>query len=216
MKTSHPGLSYRVFVAVALVLLQACNEPPLYETRARNFLEGNDVPEATIERLVRRQPLSDAEVEQMASYRKVIPVLHLLGANPATPELMMRQLAEHPSFEVRTGVAGNPKAPLDLLLSLRVPGKYHTVNHYLARNPAMPHDMLMNMYRAGEATELGFAMNPNCPPELMPSLAASEHELTRYWLARNPGLPETLRRSLLQDDSERVREAAQAGLESKS
>lgn len=197
---------------LAALGLSGCNEPPLYETRARDFLEGHDVPAATIERLVRRQPLSEAEISQIAAFRKVIPLLHLLGANPATPETMLRQLAEHPSFEVRTGIAGNAQAPLDLLLSLRVRGSYHTVNHYLARNPAVPQDILMDMYRSGEATELGFAMNPNCPPELMASISTSDHELTRYWLARNPGLTEPLRRSLMKDASERVREAAARGM----
>lgn len=202
------ALQIWMLLGVLVVGLSGCNEPPLYESRARDFLEKQGVANPTIERLLRRRPLSAAEIHQLAAFRKVIPVLHLLGANPATPETMLRQLAEHPSFEVRTGIAGNPHAPVDLLLGLRVRGSYHTVNHYLSRNPSVPANVLIEMFRSGEATELGFAMNPRCPPELMTRIAASEHELTRYWLARNPGLTESVRLTLQQDPSERVRTAA--------
>lgn len=193
-----------ILPVVLLLALAACNEPPLYPTRARDFLQEQGVAEATIERLVRRRPLAVAEVELLSGYDNV-PVLHLLGANPATPEPLLRRLGAHSNFEVRTGIAGNPRAPVDLLLGLRTKGKYTTVNEVLARNPRLPEDVIREMRRNGEAQDLGFAMNPALPEDLMREIAGSDKELTRHWLARNPSLPDDVIGRLANDPAPFVR-----------
>lgn len=194
------------FVAHAILIsLAACNTPPLYQQRARAFLQREGVAGDVIRRLTTRQPLEPDVAARLAQYDNVA-VLHLVGANPGTPTEIVAQLARHENFEVRTGVAVNSNAPLDVLLSLRTPGEYTTVNHALARNPRLPQELLMEMYRNREAGIGSFGMNPNCPPELMRRIAAEGDEVERAWLATNPSLPEDLARQLAEDDSPVVRD----------
>ncbi len=192
-------------VIAASVFFGACNTPPLYQSKARAFLQRQGIPSETVEKLTLRQPLDPATAERLSRYDNVA-VLHLVGANPGTPVALIERLAKHENFEVRTGVAVNPAAPLDVLLSLRTSGAYTTVNHALARNPRLPHTVLMEMYRDGEAGAGSFAMNPNCPPELMRRIAAAGDEIERAWLATNPNLPEDLARRLAEDESRLVRD----------
>lgn len=91
------------------------------------------------------------------------------------------------------------------LLALRVAGRYATMNEYLARNPALPREIIVAMYRGGEANKVAFAMNPALPEDLMREIAASDKDLDRTWLAANPSLPADLVASLAQDPAENVR-----------
>lgn len=198
----------RFLTALLLVALSACDDPSLYEMNAREFLETKGVDIEIIERLTMRMPLDGALLGTLARYGN-ISVLHLVGENPGTPGQLLAQLAGHDSLEVRTGVAVNPNTPLDALLKLRMPGRYTTQNNALARNPALPPSVLLEMYRSGEAGAISLGMNPNSPPELLRSIASGGTELDRSWLATNPGLPEDVARLLADDPSRMVREHLQ-------
>lgn len=189
-----------------LLAAAACtvNAPPLYEARARAFLEKRGVAADLIARLEERRPLRAAEAHALARYDDVA-VLHLVGNNAGTPREVLERLSRHVDFEVRTGVAYNASAPLELLLPLRTPGQYSTVNETLARNPRLPQELLREMVRNGEAQRVSLAMNPNCPREIMAEIAASGNDLERTWLAANPGLPPELVRRLEADPLELVR-----------
>lgn len=182
------------------IALQACNAPPLYETRAEEYLAKRGVPSALITRLAERSPVSAKEAEALARYDDSA-VLHLLASNPSLPAALILSLAKHPDEEVRWGIAYNPSAPLATLSSLRMPGRYSTMNEYLARNPRVPAAMLMEMYRSGEANKVSFGMNPACPREIMDEIATNGTDLDRTWLAANPGLPPELIAVLVRDPS---------------
>lgn len=201
-------------LAFALLLI-ACNAPPMYETRAQEYLEKQGVSSSLILRLVERKPLAEheaARLEELSSgwIGQLLPgnpntaVLHLLASNPGIPAPMIARLAANRDEEVRWGVAYNPSAPVGMLLSLRTPGKYSTMNEYLARNPKIPTDVLVQMYRNREANRSGFAMNPNCPAELMREIEAQGSDLDRTWLAANPALPADLIARLACDPSTQV------------
>ncbi len=199
MKLSKP-----IVLLFLLAFLAGCNEPPRYTENAREFLRTQGISNDVIEKLATRQPLEPDVAELLSRYEN-IGVLHLLGENPSTPQAILDRLARHRNFEVRTGVAGNPNLSLDLLLALRTPGKYTTVNTVVARNPRLPRAVIWEMHKNGEAGYLYFGMNQNCPPELMREIAAKGDWLARGYLAQNPNLPEDVIQKLAQDKSEDVR-----------
>lgn len=202
MKSIKPNL---LLIFVFLLAGAGCNAPPLYEKHAREFLQQQGVSAEIISRLTQRKRLAPAEVQQLAQYENVA-VLHLLGANAGTPPAIISRLAGHRNFEVRTGIAVNPNTPLELLLSLREPGKYTTLNDMLARNPQLSPALLQEMYKNGETGFVSLGLNPNCPPEIMREIARKGNEIDRAWLARNPNLPPDLVQQLAQDESKLVRD----------
>jgi hypothetical protein len=197
-------------IIISTVLLVGCNvnEPPMYGRDARAFLQAQGVDAAIAEKLAKHETLTEAEVVTLQGYEN-IAVKHLLGANLGTPPELLSTLAKHPHFEVRTGVASNPKTPLADLLSLRVPGRYDTVNAVLSGNPMLPQTLLREMYNTGEAGVLGLASNPNLPEDLMRAIDKKGGELEHATLARNPKLPRDLLDKYLADKREVVRVHAQ-------
>jgi hypothetical protein len=191
-------------LALIGVLLAACNSPPLYQTRAQDFLQRKGVSQATITRLIQRQPLAADEAVRLEGFRDPA-VLHLLASNPSIPAAMILRLSTDGDVEVRWGTAYNPSTPVARLLALRDAGKYSTMNEHIARNPALPVEVMVAMYRGGEASKLGFAMNPALPEELMRDIASTGNELDRIWLAGNPSLSPPLLEALEGDASEAVR-----------
>jgi hypothetical protein len=207
---------HKLGLSFALALgLTACNAPPIYETQAHEYLEKQGVTNDLIVRLEERKPLTESEAVMLEQFgnktllhllpgNPITAVLHLLASNPSVPISMIERLAANRDEEVRWGVAYNPSAPIKLLLPLRTPGKYSTTNEYLARNPRIPTEVLVEMYRNKEANWVGFAMNPNCPADLMREIAGQGNDLDRTWLAANPNLPPDLIALLARDPSENV------------
>lgn len=196
---------YRILmIATVMLIVVGCNKPPLYQTHARVYLVQQKVDDNVIKKLLAIKPLAEAETTMLSQFDNV-PVLHLLGANPSISRQLIYKLARHSSVEVRTGVAINPNAPLDLLISFRTPGKYTTLNNSLARNPRITKKMLREMYDNGEASLTSFGLNPNTPIKLMQKIAAEGKEIDRAWLATNPGLTEELILILEKDNSRIVR-----------
>ena len=197
-------------IIISALLLVGCNvnEPPMYGRDARAFLQAQGVDAAIASKLAKQDTLTEAEVVMLQGYEN-IAVKHLLGANLGTPPELLATLAKHPNFEVRTGVASNPKTPLADLLSLRVPGRYDTVNAVLSGNPMLPQKLLREMYNTGEAGVLGLASNPNLPEDLMRAIDKKGGELEHATLARNPKLPRGLLDKYLADKREVVRIHAQ-------
>jgi hypothetical protein len=193
----------RIALLLALFLC-SCNSPPHYALRAEAYLKMKNVSQSVITRLTQRQALTKNEVEMLVQF-DYIPVLHLVGANPGTPVAILEQLAKHHHFEVRTGIAANQHAPLDLLLPLRTMGEYTTVNRALASNSRIPQIVLWEMYRNHEAGLTSFASNENCPQELMREIASKGNWLDRQCLARNPSLPPDLFERLKDDPNKLVR-----------
>lgn len=192
----------RIVLASMALLLGGCpmNTPPMYERDARVFLQSQGVEAELVTKLTRHEILTAAEVARLQDYDNVA-VKHLLGANLGTPPELLTTLAKHSNFEVRTGVASNPKAPLPVLLSLRVPGRYDTVNLVLSGNPMLPQKVLREMYNTGEAGVLGLARNPNLPEDMMRAIDERGDSLVRSTLARNPNLPRDLLEKYLDDET---------------
>ena len=74
-----------------------------------------------------------------------------------TPLPLLSKLAQDERSEVRTGVAMNPNTPVELLVKLREPGHYSTVNAALVRNQKLPPALLQDMYNHHEAMNSSFA-----------------------------------------------------------
>jgi hypothetical protein len=195
-----------LMIILCALLLAGCNEPPRYSSDALEFLRSRGVDYALAKKLTKRQPLTEDEVTTLQVYDN-IAVKHLLGANLGTPSELLTVLAKHPHFEVRTGVASNPNTPLPVLLSLRVKGRYDTVNTVLAGNPMLPQSVLREMYNAGEGSESSFASNPNLPEDLMRKIDKNNDfsNMNRISLASNPKLPRDLLDKYLVDKNEAIR-----------
>ena len=197
-----------VIVSVAL-LVPGCNAPPMYESNAREFLRAQGVEAELVEKLSNYTALTPDEVLRLQVYENVA-VKHLLGSNLGTDPELLTALAKHPDLEVRTGVASNPKAPMTVLLSLRSPGRYTTVNAVLSGNPMLPQTLLREMYSNGETTSVSLASNPNLPEDMMRAIDKAGGYLEIPTLARNPALPRDLLDKYLADQSEMVRGSAQS------
>ncbi len=172
----------------------------MYAHHTREYLGERGVDAELIQRLTAHQPLTADELHRLLQFDH-IPTLHLVASNPGLAPHHIRRLAEHDSFEVRTGVALNPNTPLEVLMAMRTPGQYTTVNDTLARNPLLPAELLREMYAAGEIDPVNIAMNPNCPAEIMRDILSSGSDTARTWLATNPNLPEDVMASLAADES---------------
>lgn len=175
-----------------VLALASCNSPPLYESRAKEFLEKRDVTPDLILRLQTRSTLSEAEVNMLSTYRS-IPVLHLLANNPATPLRILQGLSKHKNYEVITGLVSNPATPLETVLSFRTPGEYTTVNLAISSNPKLPLKIFQEMFQAGEIGYSSPALNPRCPPEILWKIYQRDEPFARMFLLANPHLPAELR-----------------------
>ncbi len=206
-----PRTSLQAIVVSLALLLTGCtfNAPPMYERNAREFLQAQGVEAGLIEKLTSHAILTGAEVAQLQGYDNV-GVQHLIGENLGTPRELLAALANHPDFEVRTGVAANPKTPMAVLLSLRVPRRYDTVNWALSSNPMLPQKLLREIYNTGEADVYGLASNPNLPEDLMRAIDNKGDWLAQSTLARNPHLPRDLLDKYLASDTPAVRGGAQS------
>ena len=190
-------------------MLGACNGPPLYNTRAEEFLRGKNINPDLIHRLQTRGQLTEAEADQLSSFSN-IPVLHLVASNPTTPERVLVRLAKHESFEVITGLVSNPATPLYIVLKFRTPGKYTTVNDYMARNPNLPVETFKEMFQAREVGYVSPALNPNCPPEVMWRIYQEGGQIAQVWLATNPNLPSELVERIAKDNDPLVMQRLRA------
>lgn len=176
------------YIIIAIILFfTGCNSPPLYQKKAREYLTNQKVDHDIIQRLVEIKPLNTFESEMLAEHNNV-PTLHLLASNPSIPNNIIQRLVGHKNREVRWGMAMNPNCPVDILLGYRTAGKYTTMNTYLARNPRLPKQVLIDMFNNGEALGASFALNENCPEEIMSKILAGDDQLAKVWLAKNPNL----------------------------
>lgn len=175
-------------IIISITLTGCINTPPHYERIAGAFLQSKGESKETIEKLTTRSPLTAEEAERLVTYDN-ISVLNLLGSNPGTPYPILEKLSKHGCFEVRTGVASNRKAPLELLLSLRTKNKSTTVNTILVMNPQIPKEILQEMYDNKETTLCFFVGNPNCPEAIMRFAATKGDGFDRRCLVENPNLP---------------------------
>ncbi|MFA6292792.1 MAG: hypothetical protein WC637_13475 [Victivallales bacterium] len=180
-----------IFLLCVFIFGCVINSPPFYNEQAKMFLGQHGANYDLIDKLTTYKPLSPEEAGELAKCKDVA-VLHLVGYNPGTPLPILQQLARHTNFEVRTGVAANKNAPLDLLLQLRTPNKYTTVNATLASNPKIPTNILQEMSRNGEASINNFLRNPNCPVEFMREAAEKKNSFLTLCMVRNPSLPSDL------------------------
>jgi hypothetical protein len=183
-------------VMLAVFLCASCtpNSPPMYHSRAKAFLEAKGVAPDVVAKIFDERPLADDEARALSAFDDAA-TLHLLGANPGTPADLVATLAMHRSEEVRWGAATHPKLPPATMVALRTSGKYSTMNDYLARNPALPTQVIREMYWGKQALPASVAMNPSCPMDIVSDILENQPEHVRVWLAWNRGLDsETLAR----------------------
>ena len=102
-----------------------------------------------------------------------------------SPEAL-RQLAEDPTPGVRGALAENPALPETLMRTVAADAR---TRHRLARNPALPLDMLIDLIRT---IEIGPTLLPRIAaagPDEVDRLAASPFPAVRRLLAHRPDLP---------------------------
>ena len=183
---------YKIITTIIIcTILTGCflaNSPPFYERDAKSYLTSKGEDSKIIQKLVEYKPLTKNEAEILFKYDD-INVLHLLGSNQGTPIYILKKLADHGNFEVRTGVASNKNTPLPLLLKLRTINRYTTVNLVLSENPAIPQEILREMYHNNETSLWGLATNPNCPEEIMILAAKSNNWMDRSCIGSNHNIP---------------------------
>lgn len=152
------------------------------------------------------------------------------GANPALPEpLMTEEQARSP--ELRRGLARNPYAPDDLLLSFAKDGPQSLrlkladnedagfdplvalasdseprVRMKLVKNPGAPPRALkrLNLYWGGAMLPRAVARHPNTPNTVLEQLATDGVTRRDLSIAENPGAPEQLLRDYAERQDVRI------------
>jgi len=139
----------------------------------------NDEPHSTI-------PGSNAmdDIEFLKKHGKY----NLLESQNASPKAL-EELAEDEDWQVRSGVAINPKTPVEVLRKL-AEDKDSLVRMRAAENPNTPAEVLRKLGEDNNyGVRHGVATNPHTPAEAFTKLAEDEHKEVRWGVARNPSTP---------------------------
>jgi hypothetical protein len=125
--------------------------------------------------------------------------------NPATPALVLAQLAADADRSVRQGVARNPAAAPALLARLAA-DRAPDVRQLVARHVAAPHVLERLARDPSHDVRFAVARNPRTPVVALERLACDPARVVRQGVARNPAASALLAR-LADDASPQVRAA---------
>ena len=163
---------------------------------------------------------------------------NLLDSQNASPE-MLEELAEDEDWQVRYGVAENPKTPVEVLMKI-AEDKNGNVRYELARNPNTRVEILRKLaddkkwdvrcqvahnrstpvevlWKLADDKDLNVryevAMNLNTPNEVLMKLAEDKEWDVRTGVARNSHTPAEILWKLAEDENAYVRKSAESQLQ---
>lgn len=157
-----------------------CNGPAFPERDGRAFLEGRGYPAEVVDAVVLRQPLQHDQIVRFSKCRSS-DVRFLVGSNPTLKPEEIELFIDDSNDYARSGTARNTSltpAQMEKLFH----DDSHTVYATLAGNSAVPTSMLMRLHKERNPGLLWFAMNPNCPPEIVEEINKSSDSLAKHWL----------------------------------
>lgn len=131
-------------------------------------------------------------------------VVEALAFNPGLPENGVERLLRNPNRKVLEALAASPATPVRILL--RMHEELPQMHSKLARNPALPEQLLEAFARSNEDEfRLAAALNPGLPDRLVRELAKDPSPQTRSAVALRTECPPDLMEQLAKDPSSSVR-----------
>ncbi len=173
-------LSWTAGLLLPLILTVGCNRPAFPERDGRAFLEGRGYSAEAVDAVVLRKPLSHDQIVGFSKSRSP-DVRFLVGSNPTLKPEEIELFIDDSNDYARSGTARNTSltpAQMEKLFH----DDSHTVYATLAGNSAVPTSMLMRLHKERNPGLLWFAMNPNCPPEIVDEINKSNDDLAKHWL----------------------------------
>ncbi len=165
--------------------------PAYPEKNGGKFLAEHGYSPELIRAVVERMPLEHERVVEFTAIRST-DVRFLVASNPhLTPEEIALYMRDRDDF-ARSGTAWNRNLSTRQMLAL-MQDTSHTVYCGLARNPAVPSDLLLKLHAERKPGLVWFALNPQCPVEIKDEIEKSNDDLAKHWLKFNEdkakGLP---------------------------
>ncbi|MFA5189617.1 MAG: hypothetical protein WC740_02765 [Verrucomicrobiia bacterium] len=163
-----------------IVATVGCNRPAFPERDGRAFLEGRGYPAEVVDAVVLRQPLQHNQIVRFSKCRSP-DVRFLVGSNPTLKPEEIELFIDDSNDYARSGTARNTSLTTAQMEKL-FDDSSHTVYATLAGNSAVPTSMLMRLHKERNPGLLWFAMNLNCPPEIVEEINKSSDSLAKQWL----------------------------------
>lgn len=198
-----------------ILLLVGCNIAggDMPEHYSREFLREKYESSELIDKVMKRQGLSEKEFFRLATYSNHA-VDRMLGRNPACPEALLKKFSEHSGIHgwyVRRGVAENQNTPPELMRKLASDDNKY-VRMSLAANPSLPEDVKLQFFKSKDVdAHSGLAMNPTTPPEMLRQIYVRyenfpmhKNRVTALNFAMNPKLPEDLAEKIYQKEKNKT------------
>jgi hypothetical protein len=127
--------------------------------------------------------------------------------NPKLSETEMRRLYREGGFWVMTGLAINPKVPMDILMTLSEDGN-PLVRRQVASNPSLPEKDMRRLFsekdrisgklsafqmRFHNGTKTGLVKNPNTPLDILIELSKDKERYMRNFALQHPKMKQYLK-----------------------
>lgn len=157
-----------------------CNGPAFPERDGRAYLEQHKYSPEVIDAVLHRKSLPHDQIVRFSKCWSS-DVRFLVGSNPTlTPSEVDLFIGDSDDY-ARSGTARNTNlTPAQMERLFR--DQSHTVYASLAGNPAVPRSMLLRLHGERRPGLVFFAMNPNCPPEIVDEINKSGDGLAKQWL----------------------------------
>lgn len=141
-----------------------------------------------------------------------------IAAHPNTPSQTLKELSVHPSYQVRSNVAGNPSTPLQSLMMLmedRIASTKLSAKRTMASRPDAPLWVLDSLTVDDNSVVADRASsNPALDADRLDVLAHSDRHFTRFGASKNPSTSFSTLLFLLHDEAYEISITAYRRLES--
>jgi hypothetical protein len=172
-------LPFSTLAAVSVALF-ACNGPAFPERDGRVYLESKGYSVATVEAVLNGGRLRSDELAQFRTCRNA-DVRHLVARNATLTQEEIEGFVRDSNDYVRSGATRNRSLTLAQMERLAADSS-HTVYAGLARNPSVPKELLLRLHHERRPGLVCFAMNSECPPEIVKEIENSGDDLAKSWL----------------------------------
>ena len=151
-----------VAASCILITVSSCKFGPAHpDVDGPSYLRQHGYSEETISKLLANKEI-DEQLLQKLAVEESTDVRFLVAQNPHLPEKLYDALLNDDDSFVKGGAAANPRISRSHAIMISRSGD-HTVGLYLARNPNVDKDVLIDLHEKYGMELVWFAFNPKCP-----------------------------------------------------
>lgn len=166
------------------IIASSCQTVATPAVDAEKFLkQGNAVPSEAVSALVSGRRLTHEQIKKFAQSESD-DVRFMVAKNSSLDVAELNVLVRDREAFVRGGAASNLKISERQALTLSRDDS-HTVYASLAKNPATPEYILLDLRKNRKLGLIFFAMNPECPKNIREEIRESDNKSAKHWLTIN-------------------------------